>query len=77
MDIINNEEVQGKIRFLWEKHIHEGVSGALYCTNSGLKQIANVIGMDYELMGKEKRKHFRLDVIGGYQMGVFRKQFEY
>lgn len=71
------EEKQFEIRKIWETCIHEGVTGRLYCTNLGLNKIAKIIGKDYSIMGKEKKKHFRMDVVSSYQMGFFKQYGEY
>lgn len=71
------EEKQLEIAKVLNKHVNEGVSGRLYCTDSGLKQIAKILDKDYSIMGKEKRKAFRQDVINSYQMGFFKQYGEY
>ncbi len=75
MDI--TDEMRDSIKEIWNTCIHEGVSGRLFCTNNGLIRIAKVLGMDYKIMGKDKKRNFRADVISGYQMGVFQKRQDY
>jgi len=72
-----NNNIQIQIKSIWSNAIQEGVSGRLFCTNAGLIKIASLIGLDYKIMSKEKKKQFRNDVISGYQMGYFRKYGNY
>lgn len=72
-----SDEMQDKIKSIWDISVDEGVSGRLFCTNSGLIKIAKVLGIDYKIMGKEKRRNFRSDVICGYQSGFFKKYHNY
>ncbi len=71
------DKMLDEIKEVYKTQISEHASGRLFCTNYGLKKIALILGLNYELMGNQKRKSFRNDVISGFQMGVFRKTSDY
>jgi hypothetical protein len=76
-ELFLNNDIQYKIKHVYETAIHEHASGHLYCTTSGIKRIAKIIGRNYDIMGKEKRANLRSDIISGYQAGYFKINNDY
>jgi hypothetical protein len=74
---ILKDDVQIEIIKVWDRQVNEAVSGRLFCTTHGKRKIAKIIGLDYDTMGKDRRRLFSSDIIGGYQMGVFKKNSDY
>lgn len=64
-------QIEFEIKGILSKSVNEHSSGHLYCTNAGINKICKLVGLDYSIMSKEKRKTFRNAIIDIYQSNYF------
>jgi len=57
------EDIENIVIELCKEYQLEYPSGHWYISQTGLKKIAKVIGFDYKIMGKIRRREFRDDCV--------------
>ena len=59
------------IKKILNTNVNEHQSGHLYCTQNGINKSANLLGLNYKIMGKESKSKFRAALIDIYQSNYF------